>query len=90
MTLREFENGYWYVDDLRDFATQIGIPEATRLRKDETSSRGKKGGARGSREVWRLVSLESLARRANYEWEPPYLWRPRSALRRAKQIGTVR
>ena len=35
MTLRQFENGYWYVDDLRDFAKQIGIPEATRLRKDE-------------------------------------------------------
>jgi hypothetical protein len=35
MTLREFENGYWYVDDLRDFARQIGIPEAPRLRKDE-------------------------------------------------------
>jgi SAP domain-containing new25 len=35
MTLREFENGYWYVDDLRDFARRIGIPEATKLRKDE-------------------------------------------------------
>jgi SAP domain-containing new25 len=35
MTLREFENGYWYVDDLRDFASQIGVPETTRLRKDE-------------------------------------------------------
>src|ERR1041384_5895259 len=35
MTLREFENGYWYLDDLRDFAIQIGIPEARRLRKDE-------------------------------------------------------
>ena len=35
MTLREFENGYWYLDDLRDFASQIGIPETTRLRKDE-------------------------------------------------------
>jgi hypothetical protein len=35
MTLREFENGYWYLDDLRDFAGQIGIPEAARLRKDE-------------------------------------------------------
>jgi hypothetical protein len=35
MTLREFENGYWYLDDLRDFAIQIGIPEAQRLRKDE-------------------------------------------------------
>jgi SAP domain-containing protein len=35
MTPREFENGYWYVDELRDFANQIGIPEASRLRKDE-------------------------------------------------------
>ena len=35
MTLREFENGYWYLDDLRDFASHIGIPETTRLRKDE-------------------------------------------------------
>jgi hypothetical protein len=35
MTLREFENGYWYLNDLRDFAVQIGIPEARRLRKDE-------------------------------------------------------
>src|SRR4030095_11412884 len=35
MTLREFENGYWYVDELRDFASQIGVPETTRLRKDE-------------------------------------------------------
>ena len=35
MTLREFENGYWYLEQLRDFACQIGIPGATRLRKDE-------------------------------------------------------
>jgi hypothetical protein len=35
MTLREFENGYWYLDDLRDFGSQIGVPETTRLRKDE-------------------------------------------------------
>ena len=35
MTPREFENGYWYLDDLKDFARQIGIPEAARLRKDE-------------------------------------------------------
>ena len=35
MTLREFENGYWYLDDLKDFAGRIGIPAATRLRKDE-------------------------------------------------------
>ena len=35
MTLREFENGYWYLDQLKDFACQIGVPEAKRLRKDE-------------------------------------------------------
>ena len=35
MTLREFENGYWYVDDLRDFGRDIGVPATTRLRKNE-------------------------------------------------------
>jgi hypothetical protein len=35
MTLREFENGYWYRDQLKDFAERIGIPVATKLRKDE-------------------------------------------------------
>jgi hypothetical protein len=35
MTLAAFENGYWYLDDLKDFAKRIGIPLATRLRKDE-------------------------------------------------------
>ena len=35
MTLREFENGYWYLDDLKNFAIRISIPSATRLRKDE-------------------------------------------------------
>ena len=35
MTLREFENGYWYLDQLKDFAGRIGIPAATKLRKDE-------------------------------------------------------
>jgi SAP domain-containing new25 len=35
MTLRDFENGYWYLDELKDFARQIGIRDATKLRKDE-------------------------------------------------------
>lgn len=35
MTVREFENGYWYVSELKDFGCQIGIPEAMKLRKDE-------------------------------------------------------
>jgi hypothetical protein len=43
MTLCEFENGYWYLNDLRDFAIQIGIPEGKRLRKDEIEVRSKSG-----------------------------------------------
>lgn len=35
MTLREFENGYWYLEQLKDFAERIGIPSAKKLRKDE-------------------------------------------------------
>src|SRR4030095_8766900 len=35
MTVRELENCYWYVDELRDFGGRIGIPCAARLRKDE-------------------------------------------------------
>jgi hypothetical protein len=35
MSLRDFENGYWYRDQLKDFATHIGIPNANKLRKDE-------------------------------------------------------
>ena len=35
MTLRDFENGYWYIDELKNFAERIGIPAAKKLRKDE-------------------------------------------------------
>ena len=35
MTLRKFESGYWYRDQLKDFAERIGIPAAKKLRKDE-------------------------------------------------------
>jgi hypothetical protein len=35
MTLREFENGYWYSEQLKIFAASIGIPSAKKLRKDE-------------------------------------------------------
>jgi hypothetical protein len=35
MTPRDFENGYWYLDQLKDFAERIGVPAAKRLRKDE-------------------------------------------------------
>src|SRR3954463_6790581 len=35
MTVRDFENGYWYREQLKEFADRIGIPAATKLRKDE-------------------------------------------------------
>ena len=35
MTVNAFENGYWYLGDLRDFAARVGVPGARRLRKDE-------------------------------------------------------
>ena len=35
MTLRDFENGYWYLEELKPFADGIGIPGAKKLRKDE-------------------------------------------------------
>src|SRR5262245_37077915 len=34
-TVRDFENGYWYLDQLKDFAESVGIPAAKKLRKDE-------------------------------------------------------
>src|SRR5262245_26048595 len=35
MTEAEFENGYWYATELRDFAMRIGVPTAAKLRKNE-------------------------------------------------------
>ncbi|HYR89453.1 MAG TPA: hypothetical protein VE422_35590 [Terriglobia bacterium] len=35
MTLSQFENGYWYATQLKDFGEAIGIPSASKLRKDE-------------------------------------------------------
>jgi len=35
MTLTQFENGYWYATELKRFAETIGVPSATKLRKDE-------------------------------------------------------
>ena len=35
MTEAEFDNGYWYADNLKKFAEEIGVPSAGRLRKDE-------------------------------------------------------
>jgi hypothetical protein len=35
MTLRAFDNGYWYATELREFAVELKIPFATKLRKDQ-------------------------------------------------------
>lgn len=35
MTLRAFDNGYWYVAELRSFAVKMRIPSASKLRKDQ-------------------------------------------------------
>jgi hypothetical protein len=35
MTIADFDNGYWYATEIKDFAQEIGIPSANKLRKDE-------------------------------------------------------
>jgi len=35
ITRAQFENGYWYATDIKEFAKTIGIASASRLRKDE-------------------------------------------------------
>ena len=35
MTQAQFDKGYWYATELKEFAKTIGIPSASRLRKDE-------------------------------------------------------
>jgi len=35
MTLRAFDNGYWYAVELRAFAIKMRIPSASKLRKDQ-------------------------------------------------------
>ena len=35
MTVEQFDNGYWYALEIKAFAAEIGIPAASKLRKDE-------------------------------------------------------
>jgi hypothetical protein len=35
MTEKQFDNGYWYATEIKEFAKQIGIPHAAKQRKDE-------------------------------------------------------
>jgi hypothetical protein len=59
MTLRAFENGYWYLDDLKDFARQIGIPEAGRLERTSALNLPTKRALRktGAKDLERGLSL---------------------------------
>ena len=38
MSLRAFENGYWYHTELVEFGKQLGLPAAHRMRKNELES----------------------------------------------------
>jgi hypothetical protein len=38
MTLRAFDNGYWYASELREFAVKLKIPFAGKLRKDQVEA----------------------------------------------------
>jgi hypothetical protein len=35
MTEKQFDSGYWYALEIKEFAAQLGIPSSNRLRKDE-------------------------------------------------------
>lgn len=35
MSLTQFDHGYWYAIELKQFATDLGIPSVAKLRKDE-------------------------------------------------------
>src|SRR5213075_1886636 len=35
MTLRQFDHGYWYATEIKEFARLLGLPAAHKLRKDE-------------------------------------------------------
>jgi hypothetical protein len=35
MTEEQFDNGYWYAVEIKTFADEIGVPSASKLRKDE-------------------------------------------------------
>jgi len=46
MTLRDFENGYWYLDQLKNFAERIGIPSC-----EEAAKRRTRKGHRGETKI---------------------------------------
>jgi hypothetical protein len=46
MTLRDFENGYWYLDQLKNFAERIGTPSC-----EEAAKRRTRKGHRGETKI---------------------------------------
>lgn len=42
MSVEEFDNGYWYAEEIKLFAKKIGIPQSSKLRKDELEALIKK------------------------------------------------
>jgi hypothetical protein len=38
MSVAQFDHGYWYAKELTEFATELGIPSAGKLRKDQLES----------------------------------------------------
>ena len=90
MTLSQFDNGYWYATQIKDFAEAIGIPSARNLRKDElerairlflTTGKVKNPTRRnlstsGTRDVERGLSLElKVVRYTNDEETKSFLER---------------
>ena len=35
ITETQFDHGYWYADEIKTFSREIGIPNSSKLRKDE-------------------------------------------------------
>ena len=56
MTQAQFDNGYWYATELKEFAVELAIPSATRLRKDELE--------KALRHFFRTGEAKTLVKRA--------------------------
>ena len=38
MSVSDFKTGYWYALELKKFAKEVGVPQYSKLRKDELES----------------------------------------------------
>jgi hypothetical protein len=62
MTLTQFEHGYWYATELKDFGEAIGVPWASKLRKDEleTAIRSFLVTGKAKLPTWRNLSTSGI------------------------------